>query len=344
MAQETPLAAMKRAIRQLAKTIAVKSGGLSLFHRLKDRERLTVAMFHRVLPEHLMTAADEEYTISTALLARFLEFAAAYYNIVSLDDVLRSRRKEAPLPSLPLLITFDDGWDDNATHAAPVLAAASVPWTLFAATDAISSGERWWQEDLLAALRTGRTSYTDLWTLAAGDSGPRNDRNADPELSILVLYGTLPPAKRDDLLNRHLDGSSMQVTPRHMADWDTLRALQKSGVSIGGHGASHLPLTMLADPVKDLRQACSIMREQLGEDACTTMSFPHGRYNTEIAGAARGLGMQLLFTSDPVLNKCTGGWLESDLIGRISISTASVADDRGRLELARAMPWLMLRQ
>ena len=333
---------MKRAMRRLTKTIAVRSGGLSLYHRLKHREQLTVLMFHRVLPEHLIAGADEEYTISTALLARLMKLVAAHYNIVGLTDVLRSRRREAPLPPFPLLVTFDDGWDDNAVHAAPVLAAARIPWTLFAATDAISSGGKWWQEVLLTALRTGQASYGDLWALAGG--GPKVDKDLDPGLSILMLYGTLPPAKRDDLLNCHLDGSSMQVTPRHMADWDALRELQKSGVSIGGHGASHLPLTMLADPVNDLKQARSIMRQQLGENACTTMSFPHGRYSPEIAEAARGLGTQLLFTSHPVLNSCAGGWLESDLIGRISISTASVADDRGRLDLERAMPWLMLRQ
>ena len=335
---------MKHAMRRLAKTIAVKGGGLSLYHKLKHRERLTVLMFHRVLPEHLMGGADEEYTISTALLERLMGFAAANYNIVDLDGVLRSRRKEKPLPPFPLLVTFDDGWDDNAIHAAPVLAAAKIPWTLFAATDAISSGEKWWQEVLLAALRTGRAAYGDLRALAADDGQPTVGIDGDPDLSILVLYGTLPPAKRDELLNRYLDESLMQATPRHMADWDTLRALQKTGVSIGGHGASHLPLTMLADPVNDLKKAQSVMRQQLGENACTTMSFPHGRYSPAIADGARELGTQLLFTSDPVLNRCPGGWLESDMIGRISISTSSVADGRGMLALERAMPWLMLRQ
>ncbi len=335
---------MKHAMRRLAKTIAVKGGGLSLYHRLKHRERLTVLMFHRVLPEQLMDGADEEYTISTALLECLMKFVAANYNVVALNDVLKSRRREKPLPPFPLLVTFDDGWDDNAIHAAPVLAATKTPWTLFAATDAISSGEKWWQEVLLAALRTGHVAYGDLRALTADDGRPMIDTEGDPELSILVLYGALPPAKRDELLNRYLDKSLMQVAPRHMADWNTLRALQKSGVSIGGHGASHLPLTMLADPVNDLRQAQSIMREQLGENACTTMSFPHGRYSPAIAEAARELGTELLFTSDPILNKCAGGWLESDMIGRISISTSSVADGRGMLDLERAMPWLMLRQ
>lgn len=337
---------MTSSMRRIAKTIAIKSGGLSLYHRLKHREQLTVLMFHRVLPAHLMDpyAADDEYTISTALLERLMNFVTAHYNVVGLNDVLRSRRREMPLPSFPLLVTFDDGWDDNAIHAAPVLAAARIPWALFAATDAIASGERWWQEVLLAALRTGHARYGQLWDLAAGESHPNIDKDTDPVLAILLLYGALPPAKRDDLLTRYLDTISMQVTPRHMANWDTLRSLQTSGVGIGGHGASHLPLTMLADPAAELKQAQSIMRQQLGEDACSTMSFPHGRYSPAIADAARALGTQLLFTSDPTLNKCAGGWLESDMVGRISISTSAVADDRGVLDMERAMPWLMLRQ
>ena len=70
----------------------------------------------------------------------------------------------------------------------------------------------------------------------------------------------------------------------------------------------------------------------------------HGRYDLGIAQAAKSLGMELLFTSDPVLNECPGGWLASDLIGRIPISTASVADGNGHLDPERVMPWLMLRQ
>jgi peptidoglycan/xylan/chitin deacetylase (PgdA/CDA1 family) len=335
---------MKQQLRELAKTAAVKSGGLGLYHRLKHREQLTVLMFHRVLPPALMTGSDREYTISTVMLESLMALAAAHYNFVGLEDVLASFRKERPLPALPLLVTFDDGWDDNAIHAAPVLAAAEIPWTLFAATDAISSGETWWQEDLLAALRNGRTSHSELRAAMAEGGIAGEDPTIDPDLSVLILYGSLPPDKRNALLNRHSDRSSMNAPPRHMAGWDTLRLLQNSGVGIGGHGASHLPLTMLADPAGDLEQARAIMRRELGEDACKALSFPHGRYTPQIADVARGLGAQLMFTSDPILNDCPGGWLASDIVGRISISADSVSDERGKLDPKRAMPWLMLRQ
>jgi peptidoglycan/xylan/chitin deacetylase (PgdA/CDA1 family) len=346
MAQENPASALKHKLRQIVKSLAVRGGGLGLYHRLRHREMLTVLMFHRVLPQELIAGhgVDEEYTISTALLESLMKFAAANYSIVDLPDVLESRRRQSPLPSYPLLITFDDGWDDNATYAAPILAAAGMPWTLFAATDAISSGTRWWQEALLGALRAGETTYDDLMAAAlAAGGGSGRELPTDRALAILTLYGTVQASLRADLIARHCGKAGRQATARDMADWETLRVLQNAGVAIGGHGASHLPLTAIADPLGDLAEATRVMRHHLGDEACTTMSFPHGLYNPAIAEGARNLGTQLMFTSDPILNHCPGGWLQSDLLGRISISTAAIAAADGQLDAERVMPWLMLR-
>lgn len=331
-------------MRQIAKSLIIRSGGLGLYHRAKHREVLTVLMFHRVLPQELISAyrADEEYTISTTLLERLTAFVADHYNIVDLDDVLQSRQKTKPLPPYPLLVTFDDGWDDNAVFASGVLAKAKVPWTLFAATDAISSGERWWQEDLLSILRHDGSVFDKLKDAALGVSN-RSDLPSDRALAILMLYGTLPPRQRDELIAANSTEFAREWGRRDMVDWDTLSKLQEEGVHIGGHGASHLPLTMLDDPTGDLRRARHELRQHLGDAACTTMSFPHGRYNSETVQQASKIGIQLMFTSDPVLNKCPGGWLGSNLVGRISVSTNAIARSDGVLEPERLMPWLMLR-
>lgn len=345
MAQEKFAKSLKYRIRQAVKSLAVKGGGLSLFHRVKHRETLTVLMFHRVLPPYLMTgpAMDEEYTISADLLQNILAFAALHYNIVSLDEVLKSRQRLAPLPAYPLLITFDDGWSDNAIYAAPIFAERGTPWTLFAATDAISSGPRWWQETLLKALRSKHVTYQDVWAAGLAAAGhPEVAFSRDPILAVLQLYGLLPGEQRETVIADFCGMEIASPTARDMVDWEGLRALKNAGVSIGGHGASHLPLTLIKDPRADLREAQTMMNRQLGAP-CRTMSFPHGLYNPVVMAEARQTGMELLFTSDPVLNKCPAGWLQSDIIGRISISSDAVADARGVLNAEHAMPWLMLR-
>lgn len=337
---------LKGRLREIAKSVVIRSGGLGLYHRGKHREVLTVLMLHRVLPQHLISTyrADQEYTISTTLLEELVTFVTDHYNIVDLEDVLKSQAKTKPLPPYPLLVTFDDGWEDNGSFAADILASANVPWTLFAATDAISSGERWWQEDLLLILRTNNSAFDTLKDAALRISNRTvSELPSEQAFALLLLYGALPEAQRSALIALHSNGSLRQPGTRDMVDWDTLRKMQNHGVSIAGHGASHLPLTLIDDPAGDLQRAQLQLRQNLGPSACTTMSFPHGRYNSEIVKRATSIGTKLMFTSDPVLSKCPGGWLESNLVGRVPISTKAIARSDGTLDPERVMPWLMLR-
>jgi len=338
MAQANTLASLNRWARDMAKSLAARTGGVRLYHRLRDRDALTVIMLHRVLPKAMVAEleADPDYTISTDVLECLVSFLRANYTIVGLPQVLEARRGTRPLPSRPLLITFDDGWDDNVRHAAPVLAGLGVPWTLFVAAGAIGTGAPWWQETLLQALRTGRAPYRDLWRMASANEEPRDNR----ELALLSAFGALDAERRDSLLTQMHE---RKLRP-DMASWDGLRSLLGAKVSVGVHGFSHLPLTMLDDPGRDLQQAREMLRSNLGPDAVLSMSFPHGRYNAKILAAARALGFELIFTSDAVLNVCPGGVLPHDMIGRISVEEGWICNDQGQFDSGRAERWLMLRK
>jgi len=326
----------------MAKSAAARTGGVRLYHHLRDREALTVIMLHRVLPKAMYAEleADPGYTTATELLERLVQFLRANYTIVGLPELLEARRGSRPLPPHPLLITFDDGWDDNVRFAAPILAGLGAPWTLFVAAGAVATGAPWWQETLLQALRTGRAPYRDLWEMATVGAGADSEPCDNRELALLNAYGALKPERRDDLLARvHVRKSGPD-----MASWDGLRSLLGANVSIGVHGFSHLPLTMIDDPGQDLLQARELLRSNLGADAIVSMSFPHGRYDATVLAATRALGFELIFTSDAVLNGCPGGWLRYDTIGRISVEGGGICTDRGEFDPSGAERWLMLRK
>jgi peptidoglycan/xylan/chitin deacetylase (PgdA/CDA1 family) len=318
---------------------------LRLLHRVRHKHALTVLMFHRVLPEQLSNqlSADPEYTISTNLLDALLGIVKSYYNIVDLPDVLASHRGEKALPDVPLLITFDDGWHDNAVFAAPLFAAEKIPWTMFVATDALSPPKTWWQETLLWALRSGRANYQELWNLVA-EQDAEGASPDDPTLRLLMRFGVLEDDRRTDLLQKLSAARGDILTAPDMASLATLRELQARGVRIGLHGASHLPLTALADPGADIRRSADVLRKEIGIESVMAMSFPHGRFDAGVIAAAQAAGVPLLFTSDPVINICPGGRLAGNLIGRISISTKAIANSKGMLDLERLVPRLILRQ
>jgi peptidoglycan/xylan/chitin deacetylase (PgdA/CDA1 family) len=342
MPQASTLASLNRWARDLAKSVAARTGGVRLYHRLRDRDALTVLMLHRVLPKAMYAEleADPEYTTSTDVLKGLIGFLRANYTIIGLPDLLAARRGTHRLPPHPILITFDDGWSDNVRHAAPILAEQGVPWTLFVAAGAVGENGPWWQETLLLALRSGRASYRDLWRMANAGSGADAEPDGSPELALLNAFGALEPEQRDSLL--------AQVCERKphpdMASWDDLRGLLGNNVSIGVHGFSHLPLTLLRNPEQDLLRARDLLRANLGPDAVVTMSFPHGRYDAKILSVARGLDFELIFTSDAVLNTCPRGALGHDVIGRISVEGGWICNGRDEFDAGAAERWLMLRK
>jgi peptidoglycan/xylan/chitin deacetylase (PgdA/CDA1 family) len=330
-------------LKALAKTIALRTGGFGLWHRARHRDCLTVLMFHRVLPsaEAARLAADPEYTLTPELLAEVVAFCKRHHTPVGLEDVLASREGIRALPPYPLLITFDDGWHDNLDHALPVLERAEVPWVIFAAMEAVSAPGLWWQETLLWALRSGRTTYEEMWAAARGNGSTRSSHRL---ISLLMLFGALAAERRAAILEPHTTALHELYGDNLALDAADLRALRKKGVAIGAHGSSHLPLSLVDRAEQDVIEVREWLSANVDPTTENSISFPHGRYDGHAARVARNAGYRLLFTSDPVLNPCPRGWLTSDVVGRISISTGDVAKADGTVMGERLAPWLFLRE
>jgi len=332
-------------VRDLGRDLAQAAGLLALRHRLRHRETLTVVMFHRVLAPDTPAgrAADPVYTVPAPLFAACLAFFRRHYAVVGLPAVRASLAGGAPLPPRALLITFDDGWQDNLDVALPLLRRAGLPAVVFAAADALGEPSAWWwQEILLRALRTGRAGLDGLWAAAGADDGTVPPATEAPELALLQRYAALDPARRWQLLAPYAAGT--EAEGRHMLTPAGLRALA-AGLDIGAHGAAHLPLSMMDDAAADLVRARGLLATALGrpgQDGPDTVSFPHGRYNAAVLDAAAAAGFRILFTSDACLNAAPAG-RPALLLGRISIEAAAITNASGALAPARLAAWLFHR-
>ena len=74
-------------------------------------------------------------------------------------------------------------------------------------------------------------------------------------------------------------------------DWDQLRGLQARGWEIGGHTRSHPRLTHLGP--EELRDELTSSREEITRQmgrTCTSVAYPFGDYNDEVAEAAGEVG------------------------------------------------------
>jgi peptidoglycan/xylan/chitin deacetylase (PgdA/CDA1 family) len=296
-------------MKSIVKTLLFRLGLARMLHRWRNRRALTVVMFHRVLPpEDLRFAgANPTYTVTPVEFDRCLDIFTNFYTVVS-PEAVEAAMEGAALPPCPLLITFDDGWRDNAEYALPLLRAHGLPALLFVATGHLGREEGFWQEEVFDRIAT-RSAETGGQKAADAAVAALLDRPADERAQYLA---TLPP----------------RALPRRMADAADLREMQAGGIRIGGHGHSHEPLTGVAEAETELRQ-CRETLATLGLGGTRPgLSFPHGRWSPELAADARAAGFGLCFTSEAELTPVAA--LRTDrTIGRVSVDLRAVRRGKG---------------
>ena len=320
-------------LKDVSKKLLYTSGLLGLYHRLRNADSLTVVMFHRTLSpdDPRWTTCDPDYTLATGWLEQSLAFFRRHYNVVSLEQVLASRRTGATLPKRALLITFDDGWADNADYALPALERAGLPALMFVVADAVGTRQPFFQERLIAAWRRGAVKVSDLSAaLPVGEAAAISDGNESMAAlrDMIARLEALDADTRTQVLAPFM--AKLDDGHRHMVTVDELQRLQAGGVALGLHGKTHTPMKLAPDLDAELSGARASLAQQLGQAHANaeSMSFPHGSFDAGIAQRAREAGYELVFTSVPVLNPTTAGvgWL----LGRTGFETDTVVDAQGR--------------
>lgn len=336
---------LKSQIRRLA----FRAGVLAECHRFINANRLTVVMFHRVLPpqDSRWSGADPEYTLSNQLFAAAIGFLRHHYSIVSLGDLFGSLEGHG-LPSHPLLITLDDGWADTAEYALPELSTHALPAVVFVTAAVVGREEAFWQESLYAAWRAGHITVGQLAERAARFREPtqRIERFDDTEESLrrcIAALAAIPAEMRDPIVGSL---GLVREGPAQMLNRDQLRLLASSRVAVGVHGYSHEPLTEV-DAMDELTRARTRLQEFLPDTqraGLRALSFPHGRYDAAVLEAATSAGYRLMFTSEPVLTPLSAAHaLTTRVLGRIDVPASAITRPDGEFSPDRAASWLFFR-
>jgi L-malate glycosyltransferase len=140
-----PTVRVKRAVKSALMTTYLGSGYPPARHRLDSwlrRSRLTILAYHQV-----NDPADDNSTVGITAFRQQMEYLKAHYRVLPLEAAIRTLALETSGERL-VAITFDDGYRDNATIAAPILRSLGLPACFFVSTDMIG-GQRPFPHDLL---------------------------------------------------------------------------------------------------------------------------------------------------------------------------------------------------
>lgn len=129
--------------------------GLPALARVLHRNKLTIVLYHGVdEARDLGTYNYRKKFITPAAFERHLQYYAAHHTVMALDDGVAALRN-GTLPPHALVITFDDGYRNNFTHAFPLLKRYSMPATVFVTTNFVVHNEPLWVDRLEYAINAG---------------------------------------------------------------------------------------------------------------------------------------------------------------------------------------------
>lgn len=249
---------------------------LSLMSPSSSRARLSVLIFHRVLPEPDALFPDE---MDSSRFDELCGWLKRWFNVLPLDLAVRAL-EEGNLPARACCITFDDGYADNLHIATPILKKHGLSATFFIATGFLDGG-RMWNDTLIEAVRACR-----LPSLNLGDQGEFVlGSNAERRGAIDALIGQLkylPMAERLQATERIAERAEVVPPINLMLSSDELRTLRASGMLIGAHTVSHPILARLdaAQSRAEIRDGQVALQDLLGE-RIGLFAYPNGKPGTD---------------------------------------------------------------
>ncbi len=273
----------------------------SLLSPAGPRARLSVLIFHRVLPEPDPIFPGE---IDVPRFDAICRWVRQWFNVLPLDTAV-SRLREGALPARAAAITFDDGYADNHDHALPLLRQHGLPATFFIASGFIDGGCMW-NDGVIDAVRRCRAPQLDVAGLAAlpderlaVDSVPAK-REAIGRIIGAVKY--LPVAQRLEIVATLRRRAGVDDRPGWMMSSEQLRAMRRAGMQIGAHTVTHPILARLdrAAALDEMRRGREFLESTL-QERVGLFAYPNGRpgtdYSEENVTVAREAGFDAAFTT-----------------------------------------------
>ncbi|HET6274871.1 MAG TPA: polysaccharide deacetylase family protein [Candidatus Cybelea sp.] len=268
---------------------------------LHARDALVLA-YHGILRE----AKGEPfgYHHTAAEFESHLDWLGVHCQPVGLTDFARWKRGEWQPAKPPVLITFDDGYRNNATVAAPLLRRKGFPALFFINSGYVEAGRVLWPEEVF--IRILAWTGPSLVDPNGAEHAVPQARDARERLGFAMVevckncsddrrrefmaYLARETPHCDPMLDREV---------QEILSWNEVCALANDGFDLGSHTVSHPILSQLSPEALtvELRESRTALEERTGRP-CVSLAYPVGRLHdvTEaVLSATAGAGYEYAF-------------------------------------------------
>ena len=237
--------------------------------------RLSILIFHRV---HAQTDSIFPQEPDAARFERLMRFIARTYIVMTLGQAVTCLAQDS-LPPRALVITFDDGYADNAEVALPILQRYGLTATFFVSSGFLDGG-RMWNDSVIECIRACRQSEISLETFGLGRYSLTSSSDRRDVIALLlanVKYLSLD--EREQAITKLRQSCDVKDLPNNlMMRSEQLQKMHRTGMEIGAHTVNHPILTSLS--VTEAEYEIAEGRKQLEAiiDAPVDMfAYPNGK-------------------------------------------------------------------
>jgi peptidoglycan/xylan/chitin deacetylase (PgdA/CDA1 family) len=288
--------------KSLALSLLSLAGAFRFGEFLSSRS-LLVLTYHRIIPRE--SWAGGQRPPNTLFIDEFedqMAFVAGRFSVLSGDELRAVVDGSRTIPRYSLAITFDDGYENNFSHALPILQRYGLHAVFFVTTNLIGKQDQslWFDRlDRLLSSVPPAEIFEQLQLLDPARSGAA-------EGEIRPYFKRLSNTRQSEILDRmeqHFGQASARNVDRvvyGLMSWEQVRAMASAGMTIGSHTASHQILAAVS-PAEVRTEIVSSRRrieEETGQ-ACWCFAYPNGarqdfRATDELA--VRDAGYRCAFT------------------------------------------------
>jgi peptidoglycan/xylan/chitin deacetylase (PgdA/CDA1 family) len=235
-----------------------------------------VLLYHRVTS---LARDPQRLAVSPENFRRQLEWLKAHYPVLRFDEDWRSARRPA------VVVTFDDGYADNAREALPIAEEAGVPVTFFISTGTLGSAREFWWDEIERCLDVAPrgAGHFELPTAQGKRIFPAttNEERAALYEALHPLVKAMAVETRERTLDalrgwaKTGDAGRDSHRPLAIAELRTLAASPR--VTIGAHSVNHVPLARLSRERQrdEIETSRSRLEEWIGRPV-QSFSYPFG--------------------------------------------------------------------
>ncbi len=276
-------------IRAMIETMMESTGLARLEAAVAPARGAVVLMYHSVADGADRDWIDPSNDLDPGAFARQMEFLVASRRVVSMGGLVDSIVNGCDLPKSAVVLTFDDGYLNNARVVAPILKKLGLPATLYLPTRYIDGGETQWVDRLYVAFKARTRHSLSLVSPAVNvDISGSVEELAAVDLCRRFLLGASYLDRRRVLEEIEEQLRPDGVAPRTTMNWSEVRAMREEnpGWEFGVHTVEHRDLSACDEVTarREIDESVAVFAREMGY-APQHFSFPYGRST----GVTRGM-------------------------------------------------------